>query len=92
MDRPFFELRPRLFPVGFEYLVAPFWEAVDIERGTGDVSYQAYFFGSPILETVNTFISNTRGFTFNGRWMLLTQWNGVSGFAAPNEASINYKT
>ena len=89
MDSPFLEFEPELFPLNFVYLVAPFWADVDIEGGVGDVSYQVYSTGSPLLVTVNAFISDERNFDFNGRWMLIAQWNGVSAYASPtNEASI----
>ena len=89
MNTPFFNISPQLFPIDFSYLVAPFWAAVDIGRGVGDISYQVYSIGSPLLATVNTFISDERGFNFNGHWMLLAQWNGVSSLFGPaDEASV----
>ena len=88
MDIPFLEFQPVLFPVEFLYLVAPFWADVDIAGGVGDISYQTYSTGSPQLDIVNTFISDERDINFNGRWMLVAQWNGVSAFASPiNEVS-----
>ena len=88
MDTPFLEFEPELFPIDSLYLVAPFWADVDIEGGVGDISYQVYSTGSPLLDTVNAFISDERDFDFNGRWMLLAHWNGVSAFAGSiNEAS-----
>ena len=89
MDFTFNDLTPELFPLDFRYLVAPFWAAVDIEGEMGDISYQTYSTGSPLLDIVNTFISNERDFNFNGRWMLLAQWNDVFSFFNPtNEASF----
>ena len=91
MNTPFLEIFTQLFPIDFSYLVAPFWAAVDIGGGVGDISYQVYSTGSPLLATVNTFISDERGFDFNGHWMLLAQWNGVSSFFGPADvvSSIN---
>ena len=72
--------------------MAPFWADVDIEGGVGDISYQVYSTGSPLLDTVNAFISNESNFNFNGYWMLLAQWNGVSAFSSPiDQATINAK-
>ena len=54
----------------------------------GNISYQTYSTGSQLLDTVNAFISDERDFNFNGRWMLLAQWDGVSSFFNPtNKAS-----
>ena len=88
MNTPFFEIFPHLFPIDSEYLVAPFWGPVDIGRGVGDISYQIYCTGSPLLDIVNSFISDEKDFDFNGRWMLLAQWNEVPSYFGPtNEAS-----
>ena len=88
MDSPFNDLTPQLFPIESLHLVAPFWADIDIGRGMGNISYQVYSTGSQPLDTVNTFISDEREFIFNGRWMLLAQWNNVSSFFNPtNEAS-----
>ena len=88
MEFPFHDIIPHLFPIEFRYLVAPFWADVDIERGMGDVSYQVYSTGSPLLNIVNSFITDERDFNFNGHWMLLAQWNSVSSYFNPtNEAS-----
>ena len=92
MEFSFIEFVPELFPIDSLYLVAPFWADVDIEGGVGDISYQVYSTGSPLLDTVNAFISDERDFNFNGNWMLLAQWNGVSAYASPiDQASINAK-
>ena len=88
MDFPFNDITPQLFPIESLYLVAPFWADIDVGRGMGDVSYQAYSTGSPLLNIVNSFITDERDFNFNGHWMLLAQWNSVSSYFNPtNEAS-----
>ena len=54
----------------------------------GDISYQTYSTGSSLLDIVNTFVSDERGFNFNGHWMLVVEWSGVSAFGSPiDEAS-----
>ena len=89
MDFPFTGFIPRVFPIEFLYLVTPFWADINIERGMGNIGYQVYSTGSPLLDTVNTFISDERDFNFNGRWMLLSEWNNVFSFFTPtNEASF----
>ena len=88
MENPFTQFLPELFPIASLYLVAPFWADVDIEGGVGDISYQTYSTGSPLLDIVNTFISDERSFNFNGHWMLVVEWSGVSAFGSPiNEVS-----
>ena len=89
MELPFTQFLPELFPIGSLYLVAPFWADVDIEGGVGDISYQVYSTGSLLLDIVNAFISDERDFDFNGHWMLVAEWSGVSAYAASiNEVSI----
>ena len=91
MDNGFFQFVPELFPIESEYLVAPFWADVNIanmER-VGDVSYQVYSSGSPLLDTVNAFICDEKNFDFNGNWMLLAEWNDVPLFVGPvSEVSL----
>ena len=89
MDTPFLEFEPELFPIDSLYLVAPFWADVDIQGGVGDISYQVYSTGSPLLDTVNAFISDERDFDFNGSWMLLAEWNGVSAYAGSIDEASN---
>ena len=62
------------------YLVAPFWAAVDISGGEGDISYQVYSTGSPLLDTVNTIISNEENINFIGHWMVVAEWDRVPEF------------
>ena len=88
MDFTFNDLTPELFPLDFRYLVAPFWAAVDIQGGMGDISYQTYSSGSPLLDIVNTFINDEKDFSFNGRWMLLAEWNGVPSFFNPTNEVV----
>ena len=90
MDGPFYEWIPELFPAGDEsyyifyfieedprYLVAPFWADVDIRGEVGDISYQVYTTGSPLLDTVNTIISDEENISFVGHWMLVAEWDSV---------------
>ena len=94
MDEPFTHLRPTPFqvnimiyvvyihgyphPINSLYLVAPFWANVDIEEG--GVSYQVYSTGSPLLDIVNTIISDEENINFTGHWMVVAEWNAVSAF------------
>ena len=80
MDESFISYLPRLFPVGSLYLVTPFWDDVDISRGIGNISYQVYSTGSPLLDTVNTIISYEENINFSGHWMLVAEWDSVPEF------------
>ena len=71
---------PQLFPQFSRYLVAPFWADVDITTGVGNISYQVYSTGSPLLDTVNTIISDEENINFIGHWMLVAEWDGVPGY------------
>ena len=80
MGRPFLEYLPKFFPVGSQYLVAPLWVDVDITGGVGNISYQVYSTGSPLLDTVNTIISDEENINFRGHWMLVAEWDEVPAF------------
>ena len=71
---------PTLFPFRSEYLVAPFWDDVDIRGGFGNISYQVYSSGSPLLDTVNTIISDEENINFIGHWMLVAEWDSVPSY------------
>ena len=77
MEESFTSWRSGFFPVGPQYLVAPFWADVDISGKVGDVSYQVYSTGSPLLDTVNTIISGEENINFIGHWMLVAEWDDV---------------
>ena len=88
MESPFTQFVPELFPIESLYLVAPFWADVDIQGGVGDISYQVYSTGSPLLDIVNAFISDERNRNYAGHWMVVAEWSGVSTFESSlNEAS-----
>ena len=80
MEKSFTHWASHFFPVGSQYLVTPFWADVDIENGVRDISYQVSSTGSPLLDTVNTFISDEENINFIGHWMLVVEWDGVSEF------------
>ena len=89
VEQAFNEFIPEQFPHISEYLVAPFWADVDIEEGIGNISYQVYSTGSPLLDTVNTIISDEENITFIGHWILVTEWDGVSAFSdSTNQVNI----
>ena len=88
MNVTFTKFRPRPFPADPLYLVAPYWDDVNIRLGVGNISYQVYSTGSPLLDTVNTFISDEENIDFIGHWMLVTEWDSVPEFGgSPNVVS-----
>ncbi len=62
-----------------DYLVAPFWANVDISNRVGDVSYEVHSsdISPEYINIVSSFISQQEQVQFNGRWMLLAEWNSV---------------
>ena len=77
MEESFTYWVPHLFPVGPQYLVAPFWVDIDTRRDVGNISYQVYSNESSLLDTVNTIISDEENINFIGHWMLVAEWNDV---------------
>ena len=89
MEQAFLNFTPQLFPCCSEYLVAPFWADVDIRRGVGNISYQVYYTGSPLLDNVSIIISDEENINFIGDWMLVAEWDGVSQYdGSPNQVNI----
>ena len=78
----FTRFNPELFPIEFQYLVAPFWSDIDIRR-RGSIRYQVYFNGSRETEIVSQFISE-ENFIFTAEWMLIVEWNRVPQFGRPS--------
>ena len=77
-----------LFPYTSLYLVAPFWEDVDISKGVGNISYQVYSTGSLLLDTVNTIISDEENINnFIGHWMVVAEWDSVPEKGGPSQVS-----
>ena len=89
MESIFTSWIPESFPHSFRYyLVAPFWDDVDITGGVGNISYQVYSTGSPLLDTVNTIISAEENINFRGHWMLVAEWDSVPAYGgSPNQVS-----
>ena len=81
MEESFTSSRSGFFPVGPQYLVAPFWADVDIQGEVGDISYQVYSTGSPLLDTVNTIISDEENINFISHWMLVAEWDDVPPYS-----------
>ena len=66
-----------LLPVPDVYLVAPYWDDVDIRFGSGQISYEIHQDGY-FLDEVSEFIRRRRSaIPFEGRWMLVVYWDAV---------------
>ena len=79
-SEPFYEEIPEQFPgntadVAASYLVAPFWDDIDLRR-RGNIFYEVHTSNSSpgLLSQVSNFVSNG---LFSGTWMLVTQWDQV---------------
>ena len=81
MEESFTDSFPSFFPFTSLYLVAPFWADVDISQKVGNISYQVYSTGSPLLDTVNTIISDEENINFLGHWMLVAEWDDVPPYS-----------
>ena len=90
MGTNYIQYNNQLFPNGSHYLVAPFWDDVDISRGVGTISYQVYSTGRPLLDTVNTIISDEENMNFIGHWMIVAEWDGVPEYGGSfTQVSVN---
>ena len=82
---PFYSPFPQVFPgtsssISNAYLIAPFWEDVDI-RNAGDIYYETHDVNnsrsSELLAQVSGFVSNQTGTSFSGTWMAVAFWDQV---------------
>ena len=91
MDAPFTQTSGQLYLRDSLYLVAPFWDDINIalEGGVGSISYQVYSTGSSFLDTVNTIISGEENINFRGHWMLVVEWDSVPAYGgSPNQVIV----
>ena len=68
-----------LFPISGRYLVAPFWDDIDIGSNSGVISYEAHNSGY-YLEQVSTFIARKKSANFQGAWMAVVYYDEVNSF------------
>ena len=68
---------PGSITINSRYLVAPFWDDVDIRGGSGEIFYQIFQTGAEIAN-VSSFIQGTTNYTtFEGTWMMVVFWDAV---------------
>ena len=79
-----------LFPgsVSDRYLVAPFWDDVDITGGNGEISYEIHDSGY-YLDHVSGFIRAIRPSEFQGTWMLVVYWDAVHHFIGTDNPEVS---
>ena len=84
---PFYSAVAVAFPsslstVANAYLVAPYWDDVDI-RLAGNISYEVHSRSSnnpgsnQLLDQISQFIEDSIGESFQGDWMLIAEWEEV---------------
>ena len=74
--------------VSGQYVVAPFWDDININNG-GIISYEIFKFGY-YLEQVSAFIRRETSTYFTGTWMMNVYYQQVapySGFGQVNDSS-----
>ena len=62
-----------------EYVVAPFWDNVNIVGGNGQITYEIHEDGY-FLDQVNSFLQKRRPSSFVGTWMLVAYWDAVAPY------------
>lgn len=72
------------------YLVAPFWDDIDISRDQiGQISYEIHQSGY-YLDQVNDFLQRKRPSTFSGTWMFVAYWDSVRPFPGSSSSSVSH--
>ena len=71
------------------YLVALFWDDIDISRGgVGQVSYEIHTSGY-YLDQVSDFLKRQRPSGFRGTWMLVTYWDSVRPYPGSSSPEVS---
>ena len=63
-----------------DYVVAPFWDDVNIVGGNGRITYEVHTSGY-FLDQVNSFLQKRRPSSFVGSGMLVAYWDAVHPFS-----------
>ena len=70
------------------YLVAPFWDDVDIRGGNGRIFYQTIDSGL-FLDQVNDYIQRVRPTSFEATWMMVAYWVEVHPYFGASNPEVN---
>ena len=65
--------------IGPLYLVAPFWNDINIRGGNGKISYEIHQSGY-FLQEVNTYLNRKRPSRFQGTWMAVVYYDAVHSY------------
>ena len=76
--------------VSSNYLVAPFWDDVDIRGGNGIISYEIYDSGY-FLDHVSAFVRQQRPSTFQGTWMAVVYWDEVHPYFGATSTEVGIR-
>lgn len=76
-----------LFPVSGQYLVAPYWDDIDLRYGNGRLSYEVHDSGF-YLDEVNRFITRRRPSDFQGTWMAVIFYDRVRQYPAASSTQV----
>jgi hypothetical protein len=80
---------PGSFFINTRYLVAPFWDDIDIRGGNGEITYQIFQTGDEI-DTVNSFLQSQTNYTsFEGTWMMVVFWDRVHRYFGSSNSEEN---
>ena len=72
------------------YLVAPYWDDVDISRDEiGQISYEIHESGSYYLNLVNDFLLRQRPSTFSATWMFVAYWDSVRPYPGSSSTEVS---
>lgn len=80
-----------LFPVSGQYLVAPYWDDIDLRYGNGRLSYEVHDSGF-YLNEVSRFIARRRPSDFQGTWMAVIFYERVPPYPAASSTQVRILT
>ena len=65
-------------------LVAPFFSDIDISGGVGEINYEIHtdVTSQSVISRIDAVISEHMQIDFNGKWLLVAQWDGVPEFGS----------
>lgn len=88
-DAPYNSFSNQQFPISSRYLVAPFWDDVDIRGGRGEISYEIHTSGY-YLDEVNTFLQRKRPSDFAGTWMAVIYYDAIHPYFGLSNPEVKY--
>lgn len=75
------------FPISGRYLVAPYWDDIDIRNGNGRISYEVHESGF-YLNQVSTFVARKRPSKFKGTWMVVIFYDAVHPYPSSTDSRV----